>query len=457
MSEEQEGLSSLDRHGHKLDIIPAEVRGFFRKRRTLVQYVLIFIFLILPWTQINGNQTILLDIVNRKFSFLGVLFWSHDGPLIFFILAISTLGLALVTAIWGRVWCGWGCPQTVFIDAIYRRIEEFVEGNYIERRKLRDQKMDFRKTRLWITKWFLFTVVSSLIAHSFIAYFSGSDKLLLMIKEGPIQNWNYFLLVTVMTLILLFDFGWFREQFCIVMCPYGRFQSVLLDQKSITVLYDEKRGEPRKAGGDCVACNRCVQVCPTGIDIRKGVQLECIACTACIDACDEIMTKVKKPTGLIRYASLNGDKAQFFRPRVMIYTVLIALAFAGLVNGLGNRSGAMITLLRAIETPYQLLQNGDSKKVINHFKLHIHNQLNVEQTFSLLEPITWKEESVSLTTPLKEIKVPASTDQVIHFFVVFPLEILNEKGQKSYELTISGGNENYQKTLFLVGPENGRN
>lgn len=457
MSELKEALTSLDEYGHRINIIPAEVKGFFRRWRVVTQFILIVVFLVIPWTKVNGNQTILIDIINRKFAFFGIQLWSHDGPLIFFVLAILSLGLALVTALWGRVWCGWACPQTVFIDAIYRNIERLVEGNYIARRQLLKADMSISKFVKTSVKWILFFVVSSVIAHSFVAYFVGSEELMAMVQGSPAQNWSYFLLVTAMTGILLFDFGWFREQFCIVMCPYGRFQSVLLDSKSITVLYDEKRGEPRKAGGDCVACNRCVQVCPTGIDIRKGVQMECIACTACMDACDEIMEKVKKPKGLIKYASLEGSKFNFFRPRVVIYSFFLLVSIVGLSYGLGKRSGAMITLLRAIETPYQVLKNNEQTEIINHFKLHIHNQTNQTQIFKIEPPASWLTEGVRLTTPIKEISLAPLKDQVVHFFVIFPVQILDARGQKSYQLIIANEAERFSKTLFLVGPENGRN
>lgn len=462
VSEPQEALSMLDARGHRMEIIPAEVKGFFRTRRTLVYWVLILIFMALPWIKINGMQAVLIDIVGRKFEIFGVRFWSHDGPLIIFILGTLAIGLALLTALFGRVWCGWACPQTVFIDAIYRQIEIWIEGNYIARRKLRQSPMSPEKFIKSALKWLSFIVVSSVIAHSFIAYFSGSDKLLAMIQGSPQQNWNYFLLVTAMTGILSFNFGWFREQFCIIMCPYGRFQSVLHDADSVTVLYDETRGEPRRGTasgdaktGDCVACNRCVQVCPTGIDIRKGVQLECIACSACVDACNEIMAKVHKPPNLIRYDSLRGGKIRYIRPRVVLYAVVLAIFITGLGANLANRSGFMVTLLRAIETPYQVLKNEDKTQVINHFRLHLHNQESKSQQFEIIVPPDWKEKNIQLTLPNQKIDVEATSEKEIHFFVLFSPDILDEKGRASTEIKIIGEKpeEAISKSLFLLGPE----
>jgi cytochrome c oxidase accessory protein FixG len=400
--------------------------------------------------------------VNRKFEFFGIRFWSHDGPLIFFVLGSLTIGLALVTALFGRIWCGWACPQTVFIDAIYRQIEIWIEGNYIERRKLRQSAPSAEKFFKWILKWGAFFLISSVIAHSFVAYFSGAERLVQMMHGSPTENWNYFLLVFVMTVVIAFNFGWFREQFCIVVCPYGRFQSVLLDPNSVTVLYDEVRGEPRKGlvalgekTGDCVACNRCVQVCPTGIDIRKGIQLECISCTACIDACNEIMEKVKRAPNLIRYASLN-IKTKFLRPRVIVYAILFTAFVSGFFINISNRSGVLITLLRAIETPYQVLKHGDESQVINHFRLHIHNQSNLAQSFQLEWPKDWTEKNIHLTLPNNRIDLEPTSEKEIHFFVIFPPQILDKAGIAITEVKVisSKAEDTVTKSLNLLGPVN---
>ncbi|MEZ4872141.1 MAG: 4Fe-4S binding protein [Bdellovibrionales bacterium] len=232
---------SLDAYGSRVFQYPAEVKGYFRTRRNVVYAILIIIFLALPWIKIGGHQAILLDIPGRQFSFFGIHFWAHDAPLIFFIFAFLTLGLAFVTAIWGRVWCGWACPQTVFIDGIYRRIETWIEGSHLARRKLDLQDWNREKILKRSSKWLAFFVVSFLISHSFLAYFVGSQAIIEYVQHPPSENWTTFLIVMSFTAFLLFDFGWFREQFCIIMCPYGRFQSVLMDESSLAIVYDENR------------------------------------------------------------------------------------------------------------------------------------------------------------------------------------------------------------------------
>lgn len=460
-----ERLRSLDDKGHHITIIPAEVKGCYRTNRTWTQYVLIMIFLLIPWTEMNGSQTILLDIPRRQFALFGMTFWAHDAPLIFFILAILTLGLTFVTAIWGRVWCGWACPQTVFIDGVFRRIEQWVEGNYLERRKLHSEKMSINKLKKRSLKWFLFFLVSSLISHSFAAYFVGSKNLVKMIQGSPTENWTYFLIISSMTAIVLFDFGWFREQFCIIMCPYGRFQSVLMSQNSLAVVYDAKRGEPRKGlplsldgkQGDCVSCGRCVQVCPTGIDIRKGVQMECIACTACIDACDEIMEKVHKPKGLIKYASVSGNPISVKRPRTLIYVALIGLAILGLVYNVATREPISISVLRGKDTPYSMVKNEKGANVIlNHLKLHLKNQTfqKVKFQFSISGDM---KEQVELTIVQNPVEVDSGADYTLHAFVKFPPDLVSNTGSAKGLLKVvaTGGEKPYEteKEFTLVGPK----
>jgi cytochrome c oxidase accessory protein FixG len=463
-----ERLRTTDESGNRIFLHPAEVNGFFRKRRTLVQCVLIVFFLALPWIKVNGVQLLLLDINHRNFYILGFIFKAHDAPYIFLLLALGTLGLAFLTSIFGRIWCGWGCPQTVFIDGIYRRIETLIQGNYLKRRSLQKQDWNLEKILKLSATWVCFIIVSSLIAHSFAAYFVGSDQLLRMIDEGVANHKGVFYFVVFMTLLLLFDFGWFREQFCIIACPYGRIQSVLMDKKSVSVLYDYQRGEPRKSmdtpkekWGDCVNCNRCVEVCPTGIDIRRGIQMECIGCTACIDACDEIMIKVKRPKGLIRYSSefnlenknSSSIKERLLRPQVLAYLVVILTVASVLAILLYNKDTLHISVLKAKEAPYSLTEEAGIQKIINHFKLHIHNQDNEAIQ---LEVIGVNSLDLILANPV--FQLPANSNQEIHLFVTFPPELSKQmRGSfvKNLHLRVtdrSGTQKDIFKEISFVGP-----
>ncbi len=451
---------SLDKEGHRLFIIPASVTGFFRKRRSLFYSFLLFLFLVLPWTTFNGKQTILLDIANRRFIFFDTLFFSHDGPLIFFILALAAFGIIFLTSVLGRVWCGWACPQTVFIDFIYRRIEEWTEGGYIQRRKLHTTPLTLNKFLRKTAKWILFFLVSSHIAHSFTAYFVGAKNLINITLQNPHENWGLFLWVQIFTLILLLDFGWFREQFCLIMCPYGRFQSALMDENSLAVLYDKKRGEPRKAKGvskedqgDCINCLRCVNVCPTGIDIRNGLQMECIACTACIDACDEIMEKVNKPKGLIRYSSeaeMNGDKRTVFTLRNGVYTFLLFLLASGIALSLWSRQNLDVKIIRAIQDPYQFADQSQSL-IINHFRMHVTNQTNRSihiGTFAV------QNEKVEVVSPGIEQEVKPGQSIWVHLFFKFPANISETGGVEiPWSLNFDMGEKAQKKgQLKLLAP-----
>lgn len=422
----------LDEHGSRHRIIPAEVRGRLRNWRVLLHAVLLIVLLVLPWLRINGLQALWLNLPARRFEIFGFLFLSHDAPLVFFILIILLLVLIFVTAVWGRVWCGWACPQTVFIDAVYRRIEIWIEGDYKKRRQLAARPMDAGKFFKLALKWTLYFIVSSAIAHSLMAYFAGAEPLLEMIRRPPGQNWTYFLFATAITGLLMFNFGWFREQFCIIMCPYGRLQSTMMDRRTVTILYDEKRGEPRKGQengrktGDCVSCNRCVEVCPVKIDIRNGIQMECISCTACIDACNEIMRKVGKPEGLIRNASLSRKESMFLRPRVAVYFALITLFSGLLIYSLVNRKSYSLMVVRAIEAPFQLMP-GDL--VMNHFKTHYMNQSTAVQEVEFALSPEDAARGLSLTQAVKVHRIESGASISPHIFVMIP------------------------KTLFASGPE----
>jgi cytochrome c oxidase accessory protein FixG len=328
-------LGSINADGSHKTLHPADVRGVFTRARRWVALLLLLIYVALPWIPIKGNPAVFLDVASRRFHFFGLTFATQDLWVGFFLLTGLAFGLFFVTSLFGRIWCGWTCPYTVFLEHVYRRVERWIDGDAPARRKLDAAPWSGGKIARRALKHGLYILISALIAHLFLSYFVSLKGLYAMMKGPPGEHLLAFGVVMSLTFILYGTFSWFREQFCVIMCPYGRLQSALTDDHSVVIGYDEKRGEPRGKvsdpnAGACISCNRCVQVCPTGIDLRNGLQLECIGCAACVDACDEVMTKVKRPTGLIRYDSFSGFsgvKTRFFRPRTLFYSfILIAWA-----------------------------------------------------------------------------------------------------------------------------------
>lgn len=462
-----ESIYKLPEDGLRINHFPMAAHGFFRKYRTLTEWLLIAIFIFLPWIKINDLPAILINLPDRRFTFFGLSFWGHDTPLLFFILAGFSLGLLFVTSVWGRVWCGWACPQTVIIDGIFRRIETLIEGNHIARKKLHEAPFDKEKTIKEAVKWSLFFFVSLLISHTFFAYFTGAGELISMSLSPPAENLNTFLIVNITTLVILFNFGWFREQLCTVICPYGRLQSVLMDEDSLVVAYDENRGEPRKGRksdtvetGDCIDCYKCVAVCPTGIDIRHGIQMECIACTSCIDACDEVMQTIKKPKGLIRYESengLKGKKTVFWKMKTYIYFGLTLLSCIGLLLYVLKRPELDITVLRAHENPYQVLDTSKEKTLIaNHFTLNLKNQSSQEIEVDIIRTEKMGNAEIEIIAPTFPAIIPPGEAIKDHIFIKFPKSILGKKGQGKLQLQIMAKSKNitqkYKKEINLVGP-----
>jgi cytochrome c oxidase accessory protein FixG len=457
----EERPASFDETGRRLKLYPAAVRGHFAKLRSIVHPLMIALFLLLPWLHINGQQALHLNIAERSFMIFGLFLRAHDAPLLFFIFLGFAVGIAFVTAIWGRFWCGWACPQTVFIETVFRRIETWIEGNHRDRRALDAGVWDANKVTKKSIKWLIFLFVSLVITHSFLAYFVGSREVLAMILRPPTENWTSFLVILFTTGVILFDFGWFREQFCVVMCPYGRFQSVMLDDQSVVVSYDAKRGEPRRGlqvpHGDCVNCFRCVQVCPTGIDIRRGLQLECIACTACIDACDEVMQKTNRPLGLIRHASqaeLNGAKPHIWRPRTFAYLAILTIAAGAFIFLLSSHKSLEVAVLRAKDVPYQVvpIENG-ATILVNHFVLELSNQDQTEASIDIRVASNQLILGAEIVMPMRPILLKSGEQRRADFFLRFPKEMIqnglgriqveirrDEKPLKTMEVTVVGPN-----------------
>jgi cytochrome c oxidase accessory protein FixG len=382
-------LPTMNLDGSRYRIRPRLARGRFLNRRRIVGYALIALFVALPFLEIGGRPALLLDLATRELSLFGAVFRPSDGVLLMFLGLTVALVVFLVTALLGRVWCGYGCPQTVYLELVFRPIERLFEGGPAEQRRRDGKRPDLRR----IAKWITFGVLAFAVANVFLAYFVGVDRLALWVLGSPADHPIGFTIVVAVAVLMFADFAWFREQTCIVACPYGRLQTVLLDRQSLIVGYDRGRGEPRgkpkkslrvldqASLGDCVDCGACVAVCPTGIDIRDGLQMECIGCAQCIDACDPIMAKVGKPAGLIRYASqdeLAGKPRRLLRARTIIYPVLLAVALAGLVLGVSGRGTADVSVMRYSGTPFQLTAGGE---VVTTLQIKVENRSGVEHRY----------------------------------------------------------------------------
>jgi len=374
------GSSALRPDGGRSFVVPADVSGRHTRRRYAIFALLLCVYILTPWVQIGGHPAVFLDIEQRAFHLFGATFNAQDFWLTFFL--VSGLGflLIVVTALWGRVWCGYACPQTVFLEGVYRRVERLIEGPRNVRLKRDRAGVSFDRILRKSAKHLLFLLLSFVVAHVFMSYFVSLPALFDMMRERPREHPEAFAWAAGMTLLMYGNFAWFREQLCLIVCPYGRLQSVLSDSDSLLIGYDVRRGEPRgkakqQGAGDCVDCGRCVVVCPTGIDIRNGLQMECIGCAGCVDACDDVMTKLGRPTGLIRYDSqsgLTGAPKRFLRPRLYVYA---ALGLLGLVVGTSlarTRAPFEANVLRLSGAPYVLEDGG--ARVRNALELHVVNK-----------------------------------------------------------------------------------
>lgn len=362
----RDSIATVDAEGKRLWIYPKKPSGTFHRWRIVVTVILLSILFGGPFIKINGQPFLLLNILERKFVIFGQAFWPQDFVLLAIALITFFVFIILFTVVFGRIWCGWLCPQTLFMEMIFRKIEYFIEGDAAAQRRLSKEPWSVKKIYKKTLKHIIFLFISLLIAHTVLSYIIGVESTMAIIQEAPQNNLTGFISMISFTGTFYFVYAKFREQACIAVCPYGRLQGVLLGKESIVVAYDWLRGEPRahlKKGasmqlnqGDCIDCKLCVHVCPTGIDIRNGTQMECVNCTACIDACDEVMIKIGKPKGLIRFASINSISNRIQKvitPRVIGYAFVLIVLMGILGFAMITRSDVETTVLKVSGTLYQ--------------------------------------------------------------------------------------------------------
>ncbi|MEM1001057.1 MAG: cytochrome c oxidase accessory protein CcoG [Bacteroidota bacterium] len=414
-------IATIDEEGKRNWVFPKKPVGPLYEKRKIVSYFLLAFLFAAPFVKINGNQFLMFNVLERRFNILGLPFWPQDFHLFVISMIIGVVFVTLFTVGFGRIFCGWVCPQTIFMEMVFRRIEYAIDGDRNKQMRLKRQKWDAEKIKKRSLKWFIFMIISFLIANIFLAYLIGSDKLFRYVLDGPFEHPGTFVPLVIFTAVFYFVFAWFREQVCIIACPYGRLQGVLLDTKSIVVAYDHKRGEgtngrkkfrkkeDREAlgHGDCIDCFQCVHVCPTGIDIRNGTQLECINCTACIDECDTIMEKIDKPKGLIRYASEENieNKVPFkLTARMKGYMSVLGILIFVLMGMLALRNDVEATILRL---PGQLYERKDNNVISNVYTYKLINK-----TTDTIKNVTFKVRNqmgvVKLVSNNSSIMVPAT-------------------------------------------------
>ena len=451
-------LSTLNPDGTRRWLRPRPSSGRWQHARRLTAYVLMVIFMVAPLVRLGGRPLVLLDLPHRRFTLFGTTFLSTETVLFMLLFLGGLIGIFLVTATLGRAWCGWACPQTVYLEFLFRPVERLLEGGWQGSRAM-DRERGRAHPRRWL-KNAIYLVFALVLAHTFLAYFVPWEELRFWLVRSPVQHSTSFLLVMITTGLIYFDFAYFREQTCLVACPYGRLQSVMLDRRSLIVGYDARRGEPRgklvrggdTASGDCVDCKMCVQTCPTGIDIRQGLQMECVHCTQCMDACDHVMVQIGKPTGLIRYGTRDGFERRsggWWRPRVVLYPAALAIVLGAFLALLVVRQDTEITMLSGLGRPYTVEADGS---VMNQLRVKIVNRAGRDRSYHIaLAGVP----DARLIVPVDPQPVPAGGMATASLIVLSPQAAFHD-GERTITLRIRDGERFDARVSYeLPGPRAG--
>jgi cytochrome c oxidase accessory protein FixG len=451
-------LATIDQRGNRLWVYPTKPKGPLYTARSIVSIFLLVFLFGAPFVKFGKNPMLLFDVIHRKFFIFGLIFWPQD----IYLFVLSTIALAvfviLFTAAYGRLFCGWICPQTVFLEMVFRKIEFLIEGNGPRQRQLDKGPMSAGKFFKKGVKHAIFFGLSFLIGNTFLSYFIGIDRLKDIVTSPPTEHLTGFVLMVLFSLIFYGVFSWFREQACTLVCPYGRLQSVLLDTNSIVVMYDFKRGEPRgpiarqgerTATGDCIDCDSCVRVCPTGIDIRNGTQLECVNCTACIDACNRVMAGVNLPPGLIRYASqdsIETGKRKLVTTRIKLYLLVFAALVAVISVQLIRRTSVEATVLRTAGSMFEELSGGEIRNV---YTISIINKTDEELPVEL--KMASPQGQISLLGPALQIP-PQGQRESVFSIQLAKASLFTASSLVTLELDANGRKLQTIRTTF-VGPD----